>query len=617
MSKSFAETAMELGGKDAEESESIGKVDTADDQVEDLFEDKYQTNNSPAFKAVWGSDFPTESFFEFNFHRPNSDMLDNCLNITKDFRAEGKLYDDKGKLNKSLLDDLSDAGYFGQLVPLPDKPAVSFSEFSYFLTKMATVEASLAGLSSIHGCIGSVDPIKTFGSEYQKRKYLPKLASGEFLSAFALTEPCAGSDLTALKTTAHLDGDDYVVNGTKLFITNAIHGRLVSIVCLVEGEPQVLIAELPEKDNNHFEIVNYDIYALSKLYNNALVFRDFKVPKENLISLEDGNGLTVAYHGLNLGRVSLCANASGCMKAMLESMLPWASYRSTYGQPIKNRELVQDRIARLAGYILSSDALVSWCSGLIDKGYRGELECIIAKTFGSECQKEAAIDLCMKTHGGRSFLGGHIIGDNIYDLLAPLIYEGEGDMLNMAFFKSLVKDHGKTYFEPVGKLMAELGKKSLSPKDMIKNYGVFVPYAKWLFTEATTMKGGVRPIGFNKSLVRHANFAIKNLQSSAWEISSLMRKYQLKLADRQCRMSILSRKIQHLITMMVTVCYAFAKADTTTALIADVSCENLKNKITGNHPTDEQIRKSVNLGAILTSQYGDNGLDSILMRYND
>jgi hypothetical protein len=152
---------------------------------------------------------------------------------------------------------------------------------------------------------------------------------------------------------------------------------------------------------------------------------------------------------------------------------------------------------------------------------------------------------------------------------------------------------------------------------MLKNYGVFVPYAKWIFTEATTIKSGIRPIGFNKNLVSHANFAIKNLQSSAWEISSLMRKYQLKLADKQCRMSILSRKIQNLITMMVTICYAFAKADTTMALIADVSCENLKNKITGNHPTDKQIRKSVDLGEILASQYEDNGFDSILMRYDD
>ena len=93
------------------------------------------------------------------------------------------------------------------------------------------LEPSVAGLASVHGCIGAVDPIKTFGNKYQKEKWLPLLASGEKLSAFALTEPCAGSDMTALKTTAILEGDHYVVNGEKLFITNAICGRLISLVC--------------------------------------------------------------------------------------------------------------------------------------------------------------------------------------------------------------------------------------------------------------------------------------------------------------------------------------------------------------------------------------------------
>ena len=479
MGKSFAETAMELSGKTAEESTSIGKVDTADDQIEELFDDKYQTKNSPAHKAVWSGEFPTREFFEFDFHRPNSAMLDNCFEIVKHFKELDKLYDGR-KLSEELITALSKAGYYGLLVPLPDKSSVSFSEFSSFLTKMATIEPSVAGMCSIHGCIGSVDPVRTFGNDYQKKKYLPGLADGTFLSAFALTEPCAGSDLTALKTYAIMDRDDYVLNGTKLFITNVHYGGLVSVVCKIDNKPQVLLVEIPETDTDTFKIGHYDIHALTRLNNNSLTFTNHRVPKENLIQLDRGDGLTVAYHGLNLGRISLCANASGCMKTMLDSMLPWSSYRSTYGQSIKNRELVQERIARLAGYILSSDALVAWCSGLIDKGYRGELECIIAKTFGSECQKEAAIDLCMKTHGGRSFLSGHIVGDNIHDILAPLIYEGEGDMLNMAFFKGLVKEHGQTFFEPVGKLMANLGKRSPSILDVINNVETFMPYVKWM-----------------------------------------------------------------------------------------------------------------------------------------
>jgi hypothetical protein len=440
------------------------------------------------------------------------------------------------------------------------------------------------------------------------------LSDGTFLSAFALTEPCAGSDLTALETHAKIDGNDYILNGTKLFITNVHYGGLVSVVCQIDNKPQVLLVEIPDGDTDTFKIGHYKIHALTRLNNNSLMFTNHRVPKENLIQLDRGDGLTVAYHGLNLGRISLCANASGCMKAMLESMIPWSRYRQTYGQPIVNRELVQERMGRLAGYILSSDALVAWCSALIDKGYRGELECIIAKTFGSECQKEAAIDLCMKTHGGRSFLGGHLIGDNIHDLLAPLIYEGEGDMLNMAFFKSLVKAHGKTFFEPVGKLMAQLGKKSPSLTDVVKNYKTFLPYVNWMAREAVLPKRGIRPIGFSKDLVRHAKFAIRGLQKSAWEISALMRRHQLGLADRQCRMSILSRKIQNLTTIMATVCYAFSKGDQLSAEIANVSCDNLVNKITGKHPTDAQIKKSVALGKKM-GEKEITSYNSVLMGY--
>src|SRR5207248_4284380 len=177
-----------------------------------------------------------------------------------------------------------------------------------------------------------------------------------------------------------------------------------------------------------------------------------------------GDGLTIAYHGLNLGRLSLCATAAGSMRVMLASILPWAEFRRTYGQPINTRELVKRRIARLAALIAGADALVAWGSWLIDEGYRGELECIVAKIFGSEAQKEAALELFMKTHGGRSFLKGHLFGDNVHDFLAPCIYEGEGEVLGLAFFKSLVKEHGKAFFEPIGKALqrAQIKKPNLA-----------------------------------------------------------------------------------------------------------------------------------------------------------
>ena len=190
----------------------------------------------------------------------------------------------------------------------------------------------------------------------------------------------------------------------------------------------------------------------------------------------------MAYHGLNLGRLALCATATGVMKLMLANMLPWAQFRETYGQSIDTRELVKRRIARAAALIAGSESLIQWGSWLLDQGYRGELECVIAKIFGSEAQKEVAIELFMKTHGGRSFLHGHLFGDNVHEFLAPCIYEGEGEMLGMAFFKSLAKAHGQKFFEPVGHALAREKIKSFNPANPAHAFALrneLIPYALW------------------------------------------------------------------------------------------------------------------------------------------
>ncbi len=366
------------------------------------------------------------------------------LEVARRHRDAGTLFGPDGKITESVLGELATVGYWGLLIdPQYGGQGAPFAAFSSFLTQMAVIEPNLAGMASVHGCIGAVNPLRTFGSPEQKSKYLPLLASGRKLSAFALTEPGAGSDLTALRTTATLDGDRYLVNGEKLFITNAVPGRTIGLVCLIDKKPAVLIVDLPDQEDEHFQIVRYGLLALRRMHNHGLKFRDFPVPRENLLRPAQGDGLTIAYHGLNLGRVALCATAAGAMRVMMANIIPWAKFRRTYGAAIVSRELVQRRLGRLAALIVGCDALVAWCSWLLDQGFRGEMECIIAKIFGSESQKEAAIELLMKTHGGRSFLRGHLFGENVHEYLAPCIYEGEGEMLGMAFFKSLIKEHGK------------------------------------------------------------------------------------------------------------------------------------------------------------------------------
>ncbi len=598
---SFAETALKLGGKSDEEVRRMGAVDKADDQVEFLFQRQHQTANSPIHRAVWDHEVQVDLFAMDPV--PTSiqaeRVMRDSLQVVEGHLFRGTLHDERRKIREEVLRNLGDAGYWGLLVDKAYGGAgTSFSQFAPFLTKMAQFDPTIAGLASVHGCIGAVDPLQTFGNVEQKMRFLPKLASGDRLSAFALTEPCAGSDLTALRTVAVKRGDTYYVTGEKLFITNVNPGRTIGLVCLIEGKPAVLIVDLPPEENETFNLKQYGLYALKHAHNQGIVFDNFPVPAENLLDPGDGDGLSIAYHGLNRGRVALCANAAGTMRLMLANMVPWSRFRKTYGHTIEIRELVQRRMGHLAGLIVACDALTEWTAGLLDRGFRGEMECIIAKIFGSESQKEAAIELFMKTHGGRSFLHGHLFGDNVHEFLAPCIYEGEGEMLGMAFFKSLVKHHGRQYFEPIGMALAANGIKHpnmSNPSHLWALKGPLMNYGRW-FISRKLHRAHYQLPDMPHRLQDHAGFAATWLQKSALEISGTMRKFQLKLADRQCRMAELSGRVQLAVVVLCTSLYAARQNNPVIAEAADTVCHELRRRMMGGLPMDRYFKQVTALG---------------------
>jgi alkylation response protein AidB-like acyl-CoA dehydrogenase len=621
--QSFAETALRLGGKSEEEVRRMGAVDKADEQVDRLF--RHQTAASPIHRAIWDGAVPLELFLAPPppATLPCDNVMNQSLAIIKRRRAEKSLLNQDRKLSAETIDELAAVGYWGLLID-PDYggSGAPFVRFAPFLTKMGVLDPMTSAMASVHGCIGAVDPLRTFGSADQKERMLPILALGKKISGFALTEPCAGSDLTALKTTATLVGDHYEVSGEKLFITNIVPGRMIGLVAMIDGKPAVLIAELPDAENDEFQIVRYGLYALKHAYNVGMKFNKFRVPTENLLAPPSGDGLTIAYHGLNLGRLSLCAGAAAAMRTFLANILPWSAFRKTYGQPIQVRELVKRRIARLAALIAGTDALVAWGSWLIDQGYRGELECIIAKIFGSEAQKEAAIELFMKTHGGRSFLHGHLFGDNVHEYLAPCIYEGEGEMLGMAFFKSLVKEHGKAYFEPIGKAAQAHGIKNLNPfnpSHAWKLRGELAAYGKWsLGRKFLGSDRGTVP-GLNSKLAEHLQFAQDMCQRHAVDLSNAMKKHQLKLADRQCRIAELSQRVQDTIVMIVTLMWAHGQKRDLAIAAADILCQDMRRKLTGERPSDRYFRDVGELADMIIAggweELAGVPAEEIMMRY--
>jgi hypothetical protein len=228
------------------------------------------------------------------------------------------------------------------------------------------------------------------------------------------------------------------------------------------------------------------------------------------------------------------------------------------------------------------------------------MECTVAKIFGSESLKESAIDLFMKTHGGRSFLHGHIFGDNVHEYLAPCIYEGEGEMLCMGFFKSLIKEHGHKYYEPIGKALYAAGIKQpnmANPAHMMKLAPAAMPWLKWRANEMVAGPVRAKLPSMPPSLAELAQFAADNLQGSRLEVDRLMQKNQLKLADRQCLMVELSQRIQSMIVMLTTSLWAARQSDELVKTAAIVLGRDIRRQLTGKRPTSEDFRLTTKLGS--------------------
>jgi alkylation response protein AidB-like acyl-CoA dehydrogenase len=499
----------------------------------------------------------------------------------------------------------------------------SFRSFASFLTRMATVNPSIAGLASVHGCLGAVSALRTFGSEAQKQRLLPMLARGERLSAFALTEPGAGTDLTALRTRAERVGDEFVVNGEKLFVTNAAPGRTISLVCLIEDAPAVLICDLPRQPDEHVQWKEYGLWTLKHTHNRGIVLRDFRVPASNRLDPGGGTGLSIVYHGLNLGRISLCSTAAGSLRRMMANMIPWAHFRVTFGQRLARRELVRRRLGRMAALTVGCDALAQWCSGLVDQGYRAELEGITAKVFASGALKEAATDLLMRTHGGRSFLRGHLFGDSVHDYVAPGVYEGEDEMLGMAFFRSLARQRSEvsTAFQGQGGGPSGVdGSSSRRSFSLGPVSGLTLAHLTWRLQSWVTPRTVTPLPGMPERLGRHAKWACDRLRDCRMEIWRAARRWPWTLADRQCRMAEISQRVRSLVVILTTSLYASQHPEGgVVQQAADVLGEDLVRQWTGCRPTDQYFHRITRLGAAVAEgafeSIAEIAPDEILMPY--
>ena len=490
---------------------------------------------------------------------------------------------------------LADAGLWGLAVPEAfGGTGASLGELARAITHVAARVPTAAGLLSVHSSIGAVSALVAFGSAEQQGRLLPGLAEGRPLSIFGATEPDAGCDLSGVATTIDRTTAGLVVSGTKMFITGATHGRLVKLLARLDGRPVVALVRLPDTDTPSFRLRHYALHPLKHAHNAALEFTRHPLAEADLLAAPAGrdgpDAFKIIWHGLNRGRITLAAQAAGTLRILLAQARDHALERRTWGEPIASRELVQGRLGRIAARIATCDALTAWAAASIDAGGSGELEALTAKIVAGECVRESAID-ALGVHGGRAFLVGHPLGDSFHDHFAVTVYEGESDLLGLALFKGLAKQHP---------LAADA-----------RGASKLARAASWLAWRAGTWARGHRDTAILDTMLRdHARQARSELARVALSIDRAIRHHGRSLADRQLEIGALSARVRDCASVLAVAHHADATADDRAIASADVWCRlalarALSRRLTAaDHTAMAALGKSVTLASCMREARG-------------
>lgn len=295
-------------------------------------------------------------------------------------------------------------------------------------------------LIGAHTGIGTAGIVE-MGTEEQKQKYLPKMATGEWIGAFALTEPSAGSNAANLKTTAVKKGDKYILNGSKHYITNAVDGHVFTVMAVTDSAKGAkgITSFIVEKDFPGFTLGSVEQkMGLRGSHSAELFFEDMEVPAENVLG-EEGRGYVNALKILANGRAGLAARNLGSSEKLLEHSLSYAKEREQFGKPILEVQAVQHMLAEISMQIESLRALTYRVAWMSDQKMRVVKEAAIAKLFGSEVYNKVA-DLAVQIHGGIGYMKDYPIERYFRDARITKIYEGTSEIQRNIIAGELIRE---------------------------------------------------------------------------------------------------------------------------------------------------------------------------------
>jgi alkylation response protein AidB-like acyl-CoA dehydrogenase len=340
-----------------------------------------------------------------------------------------------------IVEKMKGMGLFGCLIE-PEYGGLGLSTVTYakIIEKISIVWMSVAGIINSHLIMAMC--VQRCGTAEQKAYWLPKFATGELRGGIALTEPDCGTDLQAIRTSAKLVGDHYVVNGTKMWISNGIYGNCFALLVKTDPTTQprhhgmsLLIAEKGEgfTVSRKLEKLGY-----KGIDSAELVFNDYKVAKDRLIGGVEGKGLQMILGGLELGRINVAARGVGLAQAALDESVRYSQIRKTFGKPICEHQAIQLKLGDMATRTEAARLLTMTAAQAYDRGERCDMEAGMAKLFATEAAVENSSD-AMRIHGGYGYSKEYIVERLYRD--APLLVIGEGtnEMQRIIIAKQLIQ----------------------------------------------------------------------------------------------------------------------------------------------------------------------------------
>jgi alkylation response protein AidB-like acyl-CoA dehydrogenase len=363
--------------------------------------------------------------------------------LERDVRPKARALEKRDEYPEAMVEQMKTFGLFGATIPQEyGGLGLPASTYAKIVARISEVWMSLTGIFNSHLIMAAA--VARYGTGEQKRRFLPKFASGEVRGGLALTEPDCGTDLQAIRTRAVRQGDHYVINGTKTWISNGIKGSCFAL--LVKTDPGAqprhkgMTMFLAEKGPGFRVSKKLEKLGYKGIDSAELVFEDYKVPAANLIGGEEGKGFHHAVGGLELGRINVAARGVGVANAALRDAVAYSQVRKTFGKPICEHQAIQLKLGEMATRCEAARLLVESAARAYDAGERCDMEAGMAKYFASEAALENSIE-AVRIHGGYGYSTEFDVERYYRDAPLMCIGEGTNEMQRIIIAKQLIARH--------------------------------------------------------------------------------------------------------------------------------------------------------------------------------